>query len=570
MTNLQSIKLVLLVLFPFFLWSQTSNPIQKSDSYEDLKQAFVKNQGNDKKQLYYANAYIKRARKENSYINLSRGYFLLSHLFEGNKAIQYLDRSIEFAKNTNDIKFPALPYSKKGYELKKQFRFDEALANFFMAEKYAKKNNLDFYYNVKHSIGILRSEELGQVEEALALYRECFDYYKNKEVRSPKYAIEYHNVLFALADAHKSLKNLDSTSFYNKLGYRESKASNDQYYIPYFILNEGANHVLKKNFKIALDSINKALPQIILDKNFGNILASYFYLGKSYAGIGNKSKAIENFIKVDSMYHLNKRITPEFISGYSYLIDYYKQVGDKEKQLKYLTKYIFIDSVLQKDYKQLSKVLLKEYDTPHLFAKKEALIQSLQKKQSYSSVGILVLGILVVGVGGLGGYQYYLKKQYRKRFEAIIHPTSVCIESVSEKKDKNLKENITQEQQGIAVEVVQLLLDKLADFECNKGYLEHTITIQKVALQLNTNTKYLSKVINEQKEKTFVNYINDLRITHAVDQLQAQPKLRNYTMPSLAKEFGFNSAEAFAAAFYKKHKIKPTFFIKALGDENLK
>jgi len=570
MTNLQSIKLVLLVLFPFFLWSQTSNPIQKSDSYEDLKQAFVKNQGNDKKQLYYANAYIKRARKENSYINLSRGYFLLSHLFEGNKAIQYLDRSIEFAKNTNDIKFPALSYSKKGYELKKQFRFDEALANFFMAEKYAKKNNLDFYYNVKHSIGILRSEELGQVEEALALYRECFDYYKNKEVRSPKYAIEYHNVLFALADAHKSLKNLDSTSFYNKLGYRESKASNDQYYIPYFILNEGANHVLKKNFKIALDSINKALPQIILDKNFGNILASYFYLGKSYAGIGNKSKAIENFIKVDSMYHLNKRITPEFISGYSYLIDYYKQVGDKEKQLKYLTKYIFIDSVLQKDYKQLSKVLLKEYDTPHLFAKKEALIQSLQKKQSYSSVGILVLGILVVGVGGLGGYQYYLKKQYRKRFEAIIHPTSVCIESVSEKKDKNLKENITQEQQGIAVEVVQLLLDKLADFECNKGYLEHTITIQKVALQLNTNTKYLSKVINEQKEKTFVNYINDLRITHAVDQLQAQPKLRNYTMPSLAKEFGFNSAEAFAAAFYKKHKIKPTFFIKALGDENLK
>jgi AraC-like DNA-binding protein len=77
----------------------------------------------------------------------------------------------------------------------------------------------------------------------------------------------------------------------------------------------------------------------------------------------------------------------------------------------------------------------------------------------------------------------------------------------------------------------------------------------------------LSKVINEQKGKTFVHYINDLRITYAVDQLQAQPKLRNYTMLSLAKEFGFNSAEAFAAAFYKRHKIKPTFFIKELENE---
>lgn len=569
MTNQHLIKIVLLVLCPFLLWSQATKSIQKSDSYEDLKQAFIKNQGNDEKQLYYANAYIKRARKNNSYINLSRGYFLLSHLFEGTKAIQYLDHSIEFAKNTNDLKFPALSYSKKGYELKKQFRFDDALANFFMAEKYAKINNLDFYYNVKHSIGMLRSEELGQVEEALVLYRECFDYYKNKQVRSPKYAIEYHNVLFALADAHKSLCNLDSTSFYNELGYQESKATNDQFYIPLFILNEGANHVLKKNFKIALDSINKALPQIILDKNFGNVLASYFYLGKSYAGIGNKSKAIENFIKVDSMYHLNKRITPEFISGYSYLIEYYKQDGDKEKQLKYLIKYTYIDSMLQKDYKGLSEILLKEYDTPHLFADKEALIQSLQKKQSVSSVGILVLGIIVIGVGGFGGYQFYLKKQYRKRFEAIIHPVSpvVLTSNTIKNEDSSLQENKPQESFGIASEVVEQLLEKLADFERTKGYLEHTITIQKVALQLNTNTKYLSKVINEQKGKTFVHYINDLRIMYAVDQLQAQSILQNYTMPSLAKEFGFNSAEAFAAAFYKKNKIKPTFFIKALENE---
>lgn len=559
-------KIVLLVLFPYFLWSQSSQKIIQTDSYEDLKQAFIKSQGNDKKQLHYANAYIKRAQIQKSNINLSRGYFLLSHLFEGAKCIQYLDTSIKYANSTDDIKFPALSYSKKGYELKKQFRFDEALANFFMAEKYAKRNNLDFYYNIKHSIGMLRSEELGQVEEALALYRECFNYYKGKDVRSPKYATEYHNVLFALADAHKSLKNLDSTSFYNKMGYEESKATNDQYYISYFILNEGANQVLKKNYEAGLDSINKALPQIISDKNYGNILASYFYLGKSYAGMGNEEKATQNYIKVDSMYVINKRIIPEFVGGYSYLIEYYKQTGDKEKQLKFLTRFMKIDSLLQSDYKQLSKVLLKDYDTPHLFAKKESLIQSLQKKQLTYFIWIL---ILIVILGGLMGYQYYLKKQYRKRFDAIIHTDTTIVASgiIPEKSDSASEENKMQEQQGLPAEVVKQLLEKLAHFELNKGFLEKTISIQKVALQLNTNTKYLSKVINDQKGKTFVQYINELRINEAVVQLQAQSILHNYTMPYLANEFGFNSAEAFSAAFYKKHKIKPTFFIKALEKE---
>jgi AraC-like DNA-binding protein len=560
-------KIVLFLFFPFFIWSQSIQKINRSDSYEDLKQAFINSQGNDTKQLHYANAYIKRAQIQKSNINLSRGYFLLSNLFEGAKCIQYLDISIKYAKNTDDIKFPALSYSKKAYELKKQFRFDEALANFFMAEKYAKRNNLDFYYNVKHSIGMLRSEELGQVEEALVLYRECFNYYKGKDVRSPKYATEYHNVLFALADAHKSLKNLDSTSFYNKMGYEESKATNDHYYISYFILNEGANQVLKKNYKVALDSINKVLPQIISDKNYGNILASYFYLGKSYAGMSNEKKAIQNYIKVDSMYVINKRIIPEFVGGYSYLIEYYKQTGDKEKQLKFLTKFMKIDSLLQSDYKQLSKVLLKEYDTPHLFAKKESVIQSLQKKQSTYVIWML---ILIVSLGGLIGFQFYLKKQYRKRFKMIINPPTSIEAGKTEFEENNStsEKDKIREKQSLSTEVVQVLIEKLTHFELNKGFLEQNITIQKVALELNTNSKYLSKVINDQKRKTFVHYINDLRINEAVVQLQVHSILRNYTLSSLANEFGFNSAETFSAAFSKKHKIKPSFFIKALEKQN--
>jgi AraC-like DNA-binding protein len=564
MTNQQFLKIVLLVLFPFFLCAQTSKSFNKSAVYEDLKNAFIKNKGNDGKQLYYANEYLKRARATNSRINISRGYYILAHMYEGAKAIQLLDYSIAYAKNINDLKMPAYSYLKKGYELKKQFRFDEALDNFFIAEKIAKNNNLDFYYHVKHSIGILRSEELGQVDEALELYLECFNYLKDKDIRSPSYAIDFHNVLFALADAHRSLNTLDSTSFYNKLGYRESRATNDLDYIPLFILNEGANQVLKKNYKSALDSIYKALPQIIEQKNYGNVLASYYYLGLAHAGSGNRAKAIQNFVKVDSMYGKTKRITPEFISGYPFLISHYKERNDKENQLKYVSKLMSIDSTLQKNYKELSKKMQLEYDTPHLIAEKEALIQSLEEKQSASYIWIVVL---VVGVAGLIGYQFYLKKQHQNRFEAILNPPIPIAENstVLETQLTTPDAKESQVQQSLSNEIVLELLEKLTVFENDKGFIENTISIQKLALKLNTNTKYLSKVINEQKGKTFVQYINELRVNEAVLQLQVQPILQNYTIASLASEFGFNSAEAFSAAFYKKYKIKPSFFIKELS-----
>ncbi|RYJ39601.1 Response regulator receiver protein [Flavobacterium anhuiense] len=74
----------------------------------------------------------------------------------------------------------------------------------------------------------------------------------------------------------------------------------------------------------------------------------------------------------------------------------------------------------------------------------------------------------------------------------------------------------------------------------------------------------MSKVVNVYKEKSFTQYINDLRIEFAINQLQVNNKLRKYTVQALALEFGFNNAESFSTAFYKKTGIKPTYFIKEL------
>lgn len=559
-------KTILIFFIPFVLLAQMQKKDLTKLPYNELKNMYFDNEQDASKQMEYAKAYLIKAKSENNLVQKAKGYYLCSLLQEPKKAIVYLDSSIASSKNSNDIKFPAYAYSEKAYALQKQFKFKNAIDNFLLAEKIAKKNNTDFYYKVKFSIAALRSEELGEVDEALALYKECFNYYKDKEIRSSKYSFSYQLTIFALADAYKGLNQTDSATYYNNLGYEESKITENTNLNSLFILNEGANLILKKNYKTALDSIDKALPKIILLNDQGNILAAYYYKAKIYDGLKIKNEAVKNFKKVDSMNSITKRITPEFISGYPYLIDYYKEKGDKDNELKYLQKYTNINKTLQNNYKELSKKLEIEYDIPHLISEKESLIRSLKKenKNSYWGIGGLIL--LFIFVSYYGYYQYNLKNTYRFRFEEIIN------------RDKNPREKITEtdavntatlpknkKELGIDSELVSQIINKLNQFEVNKGFLESNITVQILAELTDTNSKYLSKIVNNIKEKTFTKYINDLRIDYAINELQQDYKLQNYTIQALAQEFGFNNAESFSTAFYKKVGIKPRYFIEKIS-----
>ncbi|MDQ6527691.1 helix-turn-helix domain-containing protein [Flavobacterium sp. LHD-85] len=533
--------------------------------YQQLKNLFWENEKNTPKQFPYASAYLTKAKKENNPVEKARGCFLLSLLSESNKALRYLDSAIVYTKNLNDPKFPAYAYSGKGFVYKKQFKYKEAIDNFLIAENIAKKNNLDLYYDTKFSIAVLRSEELGEVKEALNLYKECLMYYTDKKVRSSQYSFSYQTLLFGLADAYKALNINDSATYYNKLGYFESKATKSNHINALFILNEGANKIFKGNFREALDSINKALPKIIFYKDKGNTLAAYYYTAKAYEGLDNKNEAVKNFIKVDSIYNINKRITPEFISGYPYLISHYKRNGDKLNQLKYLTKYMQIDSVLQNNYKELTKKLQKEYDTPYLIQEKENLIQSLKKENIISYWGIAFLILIIIITTGFGFYQFKLKKNYHKRFEKIMQRLAESNEASNQQKEQSFEINKSKTDTiGINEELINQILKKLAEFEKTKGFLDAAITIQVLSDTFETNNKYVSKIVNVYKEKTFIQYINDLRIEYALNSLKEKSKLRKYTIQALALEFGFNNAESFSAAFYKKTGIKPTYFIKQL------
>ena len=571
----------ILFLIAFALSAQNADKKLYRSTYDELHNLYFSNTDKPQLQLKYAEAYLQKANTENINIRKAKAYYQFAILYYNKdlkKSITYLDSVIKYSQNSGDKFFPAAAYCEKADLLRSKFRFKEAMASYKLAEKSALENNLDYYYVVREYIAIAKSEDLEEYQEALEIYKECYNYYKKTNYRVGKYAKDFQNVLFGIADCFKSLQNTDSTSYYNQLGLRESVITKNEHYKYLFILNEGANQVLKKNYNHALDSIHKALPKMILYNDTGNILASYYYMGKAYAGLGKKEKAAASFIKVDSIYRITKEISNEFLGGYPYLINYYKNTGDKENQLKYVTSYMQIDSTLQKNYRELNKLLNKEYDTPRLLSEKENLIASLKsdKKSTYWGFGILL--VISLGLGTFGIYQYQIKKLYRSRFEKIIkeaknskNPKNPKNPKNSDNKtdDKNIIANETNKSEdlGIVQELVNQILEKLNHFEIKQEFLTQNITVHSLSQVFETNSKYLSKIVNVYKQKSFTQYINDLRIDYALTQLKEDNKLRKYTIQALALEFGFNSAESFSSAFYKKTGIKPTYFIKELDAE---
>lgn len=128
------------------------------------------------------------------------------------------------------------------------------------------------------------------------------------------------------------------------------------------------------------------------------------------------------------------------------------------------------------------------------------------------------------------------------------------------------KKEIVEESKGIVIsdETEKEILQKLQDFEETTLFLDKDIRLAGLAQKLNTNTRYLSTILNKEKGKSFNAYVNTLRIQYIVSKLENDPKYLTYKISYLAEESGFVSQSSFTAAFKEETGLTPSAFIKSL------
>lgn len=119
----------------------------------------------------------------------------------------------------------------------------------------------------------------------------------------------------------------------------------------------------------------------------------------------------------------------------------------------------------------------------------------------------------------------------------------------------------------IPLETEQAILAKLKRFEASTKFTSNDMSLAVLAGQFDTNTKYLSEIINKHYQDNFNTYINKLRINFIIQKLKTDPNYMHYKISYLAEKSGFSSHSSFATVFKSITGIAPVTFIELLKEE---
>lgn len=324
----------------------------------------------------------------------------------------------------------------------------------------------------------------------------------------------------------------------------------------YFLKCLGISYFRKQEYQKTIQNLNLALPELKKINDFTWTLVSYYYLGKSYEKMGKEDLAVPYFIKVDSIFQKEKFIIPELRGNYECLINYYHQIKNPEKELYYTKQLLNADNIINRDYQYLSNKIHKEYDTKSLLDRQNQL-------ENKNSIGLLFLIIAFFII-----LMLIILVIHRKRKEkAILNKyleleTRIISQEKSQGKEVLSSYSIKENKIDIPEVTINDIMKKLNNFEQKTGFLKKGLTQQELAKNFNTNTTYLSFVINEFKAKNFNTYLNELRIHYITHKLYHNPDFLKYTIEGLTKECGITSRQNFSDLFQEINGIRPTDFIK--------
>lgn len=167
---------------------------------------------------------------------------------------------------------------------------------------------------------------------------------------------------------------------------------------------------------------------------------------------------------------------------------------------------------------------------------------------------IIIIGILII-----------LKSENRKKRKREI----IYYLEASRNSFIKVKPTIKNAQKSIILpeETEQAILQKLKRFEKSQKFLKKDMSLAFLAGQFETNTNYLSVVINKNYNDNFNTFINKLRINYIIEKLKNDSNYMNYKISFLAEECGFSSHSNFATVFKSIIGISPATFINLLNTE---
>ena len=104
-------------------------------------------------------------------------------------------------------------------------------------------------------------------------------------------------------------------------------------------------------------------------------------------------------------------------------------------------------------------------------------------------------------------------------------------------------------------------------FQTQKTYLQPNLAISQVAVETQIPNRDLSYIINNYYQKRFNDYLNEMRLTHFLSQIDANT-LDHLTIEAIAFDSGFSSKTSFYRAFNRFYGCTPSEYLETLKASN--
>ncbi len=542
----------LLPVFGLVLYAQ--NPPKFAEDYQgwDLNHllSVIDSDGLSKENKEkYIEYYLQKAKKEKNALHIEWAYRNKVWFYKDYETQKlFTDSLLQFALQQNNNKMIGAAYNMKRHIEVEKRDFEMSLAYSLQAEKYLKKT--DDYYTLNEIRSFIGTDyyRFGNYRISYLYYYYPSFYFKKQSETEANPVQSYNNFklyVFCLYGMSKTAYRLPekNDTIPVLLSSLERAISNLKpkdivFEKPYFLLVNGMYSHDKKEYEKSDDFLQQAVKGLHQNGDYPSEHLAQLFLGKNAWEQGDKAKAVQYFVKTDSLYKTKHFINNELVEAYTYLIAYSKETQNKKDEIYYTDTQLKILKDLQEKNSRMQALLQENTSIEDL--KKSTQIQNNIKWWQVISVVFSVLAI---------GLSVFLYKQKNKKTELPENQEN------EQKETENTPEKLSGN--------VNVILEKLAVFEENKGFLQDDLTLDDLARKIRSNRTDVSKIISEYKGG-FNAYIYKLRIDYIVECLENDPVLRIQNIETIALKAGFKNRKTFTNAFKNDRNIVFSEFLEEL------
>ncbi|WP_430615365.1 helix-turn-helix domain-containing protein [Flavobacterium sp. JP2137] len=313
------------------------------------------------------------------------------------------------------------------------------------------------------------------------------------------------------------------------------------------------------NYKRADQHLDQAIVYLDQSSLGESVLRARIFTGKAQVLRHKKDyESAAGYLTQAEAWALSSGFKSLQLEVYKELVEYYRETANAQQQQLYTEKY---NKLLQSNINQNQTTL------DGMITKMVENTEQLERRQSFY---ILTVGLLLLGGGGATVFYQWKKRQDLTRFNEVIDELKATkqLAAAAVVSDSTAQRGLplaVKEKVSISKGLETKILIHLEAFEQGLDFLDKNISASSLATKVDTNTKYLSIILKNHRNKDFNNYIGGLRIQYIVDKMMHHPEYQQYKISYLAEECGFSTHSKFTAVFKKNIGITPSVFLEKLN-----